>query len=136
MTDRYTTHADLRRLARPYVRADAPPHGPTLIWGYGDVAQFDVTGLTCIDEPDDADRRVVEIADPDFVMQEAAGAAVWLAVVEEGAHDIAALPFDRRQPVRAFIDRHGDDHETCCARCRAAVGLCPQHGYDLAACEA
>jgi hypothetical protein len=37
MTDKYITHTELRRLARPYVCADAPPHGPTLVWGYGDV---------------------------------------------------------------------------------------------------
>jgi hypothetical protein len=46
MTDRYMTHTELRRLARPYVRADSPPHGPTLVWGYGDIREFDATGLT------------------------------------------------------------------------------------------
>jgi hypothetical protein len=136
MADRYMTHTELRRLAQPYVRSDAPPYGPTLVWGYGDVVAFDATGLTCIDEVNDADRRVVEIADPDFGDQEAAGAKVWLAVVEEGDHAIAALPYEQRAAIRHFFPRHGDWHEACCAGCAAVVGLCPVHGRDLAACKA
>jgi hypothetical protein len=112
--------------------SDAPPFGPTLVWGYGESDAFNATGLTCIDEPDNGDLHAVELTDPEFVMQDAAGATVWLAVVAEGVHTIAGPPYEQRTSIRAFIPRYPEHNNgNCCHFCVIVLGICPQHGFDI-----